>query len=205
MRPAVLTVSRAAARLAVAAILLGGGAGAAPAQSLAELAKKEKARREAVKKQDATGRKTYTNDDLGAAGDRRGAGGARAEGGDAEVEASTGAATPEVQDTGSRPAAGEARPAAGDVERELERERFERETLELGWRARFAEARAAVAEAEARSWQTVVRTEFVNGIPVQVQVREQVETEELRQARRRIPELEEELRRAGLPPGWGRE
>jgi hypothetical protein len=45
---------------------------------------------------------------------------------------------------------------------------------------------------------------YVNGIPVQQEVRRFEETEELRQARAALPALEEELRRAGLPPGWGR-
>jgi len=45
----------------------------------------------------------------------------------------------------------------------------------------------------------------VSGIPVQQRVRVKVETPELRAARQALDQLEEDLRRAGLPPGWGRE
>jgi hypothetical protein len=51
----------------------------------------------------------------------------------------------------------------------------------------------------------VVRTELYQGIPVPMKVREQVETEELKRARQALAGLEEQLRRAGLPPGWARE
>lgn len=83
-------------------------------------------------------------------------------------------------------------------------DRLKDKALELQWRERFANARARVAEAEARAWVTRIETVFVSGIPVQQQVRVFEETEELRQARNALPDLEEELRRAGLPPGWGR-
>jgi len=39
---------------------------------------------------------------------------------------------------------------------------------------------------------------------VQMQVRAFVETAELRLARKALDDLEEQLRHAGLPPGWGR-
>jgi hypothetical protein len=87
----------------------------------------------------------------------------------------------------------------------LERERQERKLLEAEWRVRFANAREELAIAEANSWIDVVRTEFVAGIPVQMKVKEQVETEELKQARRALADLQEEFRRTGLPPGWARE
>jgi type IV secretory pathway VirB10-like protein len=88
---------------------------------------------------------------------------------------------------------------------ELDRERERRALAEQEWRARVAEARARVREAEERCWQEVVRTEFHKGIPVQMKVREFVETEEYRQAQRSLAELQEEFRRTGLPPGWARE
>ena len=47
-----------------------------------------------------------------------------------------------------------------------------------------------------------MRTEFYERIPVPMKVQEQIETEELRQARRALGELEE-LRRTGLPPRLG--
>jgi hypothetical protein len=86
-----------------------------------------------------------------------------------------------------------------------EKEREERRLLEAEWRVRFANAREQLAVAEVHSWQEVVRTEFYQGIPVQMKIKEQVETEELKQARRALADLEEEFRRTGLPPGWARE
>jgi hypothetical protein len=88
--------------------------------------------------------------------------------------------------------------------------------LERTWRARFAEARAHVKEAEARAWKTVIEPVLVGGagiggmttgkaVYVPMQVRKFEETEELRQARRALTDLEEEFRRTGLPPGWARE
>jgi len=87
----------------------------------------------------------------------------------------------------------------------LEKERQERKLLEAEWRVRFANAREQVAVAEANSWHEVVRTEFVAGIPVQMRVKEQIETAELKQARQALADLEEKFRRTGLPPGWARE
>lgn len=76
--------------------------------------------------------------------------------------------------------------------------------LERHWRQRFDLARERIRDAESRAWQEVIRTEFYQGLPYQVRVREHVETEELRLARRDLEDLREELRRAGMPPGWGR-
>ena len=45
---------------------------------------------------------------------------------------------------------------------------------------------------------------WVAGIPVQQEVRKLEETEELRQAKKALEDLEEEYRRTGLPPGWVR-
>ena len=65
--------------------------------------------------------------------------------------------------------------------------------------------REQVAQAEAACWHEVVRTEYYQGIPVQMKVKEFVESEELRQAKRVLANLEEQFRRTGLPPGWTRE
>jgi hypothetical protein len=86
-----------------------------------------------------------------------------------------------------------------------EKERQERKLLEAEWRVRFANAREQLAIAEAHSWQEVVRTEFYQGIPVQMKVKEQVQTNELKQARQALADLNEEFRHTGLPPGWARE
>ena len=75
---------------------------------------------------------------------------------------------------------------------------------EAEWRVRFANAREQVATAEAACWQEVVRTEFHQGLPVQMKVKEFVETEEYRRAKKAIADLQEEFRRTGLPPGWAR-
>ena len=87
---------------------------------------------------------------------------------------------------------------------EPEYDRLKDKVLEAQWRERFANARTRIAQAEIRAWKTRIETVFVNSIPVQQEIRYIEETEELRQARAAVPVLEEELRRAGLPPGWGR-
>jgi hypothetical protein len=102
-------------------------------------------------------------------------------------------------------ASGDDAPPGTDPGDPLERERQERRLLEAEWRVRFANAREQLAFAEAASWREVVRTELYQGIPVPMKVREQVETEELKRARQALAGLEEQLRRAGLPPGWARE
>jgi hypothetical protein len=115
------------------------------------------------------------------------------------------AAAPEGEakagDAASQPVSGATPDAAMD---ELERERAERKLQEAEWRMRFANAREQVALAEAACWHEVVRTEFYQGIPVQMKVKEFVESEALRQAKRALADLEEEFRRTGLPPGWTR-
>ena len=51
-----------------------------------------------------------------------------------------------------------------------------------------------------------MRTEYYQGVPVQMKVKEFVESEELRQAKRALANLEEQFRSApGFPPGWARE
>ena len=81
----------------------------------------------------------------------------------------------------------------------------ERKRLEAEWRVRFADGRRQIAEAELRCWHSVVRTVFVAGIPVQQWVKEFEESEELRQTKKALVDLEEEFRKTGLPPGWTRE
>jgi hypothetical protein len=87
----------------------------------------------------------------------------------------------------------------------LEKERQERKLLEAEWRVRFANAREQVSLAEAACWQEVVRTEFQYGVPVQMKVKEFVESEEYRRAKQALADLQEEFRRTGLPAGWARE
>jgi len=96
-------------------------------------------------------------------------------------------------------------PDAASQDDPLEKERQERKLAEAEWRVRFANAREQLAIAETNSWREVVRTEFYQGIPVQMKVKEQVETGELKQARQALADLAEQFRRTGLPPGWARE
>jgi hypothetical protein len=81
----------------------------------------------------------------------------------------------------------------------------DRVRLEREWRARFAQARARIAEADARAYEDRIQVVFVAGIPVQQKVRVKVDTPELRESRKALDDLEEELRRSGGLPGWGRE
>jgi hypothetical protein len=81
----------------------------------------------------------------------------------------------------------------------------DRARLEREWRARFAQARARIAEADARAYEDRIEVVFVSGMPVQQKVRVKVDTPELRESRKALDDLEEELRRSGGLPGWGRE
>lgn len=90
--------------------------------------------------------------------------------------------------------------ASASPEPEADRARLERE-----WRARFAAARARIREADARAWEERIEVVYVAGIPVQQKVRVKVDTPELQAARKALDDLEEELRRSGGLPGWGRE
>jgi hypothetical protein len=150
----------------------------ASGQSLGDLARREQDR---LRSEPKKARRVYTNDDFPTA------------------------ALALPQD--SVPPAQKAEQSAKSAKKEDEAE------LERKWRRRFAEARVRLREAEARAWQTRIQTVFVGGgglmgltagaaVPVQMLVREFVKTEELRQARKALQDLEDELRRAGLPPGW---
>ena len=81
----------------------------------------------------------------------------------------------------------------------------DRALLEREWRARFAAARAHIAEADARAYEDRIDVVYESGVLVQQRVRVKVETAELRAARKALDDLEEELRRSGGLPGWGRE
>ena len=94
---------------------------------------------------------------------------------------------------------------AADPGADLDREREERKLQEAEWRVRFANAREQLAQAEAACWQEVVRTDFYQGVPVPMKVKEFVESDEYREAKKALADLQEEFRRTGLPPGWARE
>jgi hypothetical protein len=183
----------AAAALVLAPVL-------ASAQGLGDTAAREKQKREEQARDASKTKRVFTNDDLPV-------GGVPAKD-PAAAPATPGTPSPEA---GSKPA-GEAARTEGAAastpatpEDPIEKERRERQRLEADWRVRFASARERLAVAEENSWQEVVRTEFYQGIPVQMKVKEKVETPELVAARKAMADLEEEFRRTGLPPGWARE
>ncbi len=162
------------------AFLLAAGLGLASlgtAQSLGDAAKKERERRTKQGKEPA---RTYGDDDLVA---KRG----------------------DAPPPSASPSPGPSPSASPSAERDPgDEERAERKRKEAEWRVRFANARERVSVAEANGWYDTVETVFVSGIPVQQRVRKFQETEELRQARQALADLEEEYRRTGLPPGWTR-
>ena len=158
-------------------LVCAGLAGIAAGQSLGEVARRKQ---EKDKEQRTPGSPapTYTADDLKSSrGKTRGT-------------------VSELAMAGGAPAPASPSPSPGT---EPESTRLERE-----WRVGFAEARARLAQAEARAYEDRIEVVFVSGIPVQQRVRVKVETEELRQAKKALEDLEEELRRSGGLPGWGR-
>jgi hypothetical protein len=165
------------------------------AQGLGDAAAKERQKREQQAKPAPA--KVFTDADLSSRVAPSG------QGDEGSADSSSRGASAQPGDEGSAAAAEPGRPA--EPPDPLEKERQERKLLEAEWRVRFANAREQLAIAEANSWREVVRTEFVAGIPVQMKVKEQVETAELKQARQALADLEEKFRRTGLPPGWARE
>lgn len=172
----------------------------AAAQGLGDTAAREQKKRE--EKKAAAPARVFTNQDLPAP--------SAPSDPSASGEPTPGATGPE-ESAGTLPTEGAApvKPGTGGVDpapdAALEKERQERKLLEAEWRVRFANAREQVAVTEAACWQEVVRTQFYNGIPVQMKVKEFVESEEHRRAKAALVDLEEEFRRTGLPPGWARE
>jgi hypothetical protein len=174
---------RARPGLALLVWIAAGLPGPARAQSLGETARLEHEKRaKAVKPA-----KAYTDADLDAMRSSR-----------PDAEASSSAPS-------DPPKAGPADPSPASGAEPAEDEAAKRRRLETDWRVRFADARRKIAEAELRCWHSVVRTVFVAGIPVQQWVKEFEESEELRQAKKALVDLEEESRKTGLPPGWTRE
>jgi len=149
------------------------------AQSLGEAARREQEKKKPTPASSASPAPTYTEEDLKSR-KRNGKGSV------SELPV-TGGPSPAASASASPPPEGD-------------RARLERE-----WRARFAEARARIREADARAYEERVEVVYVSGVPVQQKVRVKVETPELIAARKALDDLEEELRRSGGLPGWGRE
>jgi hypothetical protein len=173
----------------VALLLVVGGAAAAGAQGLGDAAAREKKKRQEQAAPAAA--KVFTDADLAKAEPAQDQGAGAAETGESTAESG------EPKDA----AAGTSDPTLDA----LEKERQERKLQEAEWRVRFANAREQLALAEAACWREVVRTEFYQGVPVQMKVKEFVASEEFRQATQALADLEEQFRRTGLPPGWARE
>lgn len=170
-------------RAPIAVALLAGLAGAAHAQSLGEVARREQ---EKKKQAPASPAPAYTEADLKA---KR----ANSKGTVSELPATGGPrsnASPEPEASPSPDATPEPEPDRASLERE--------------WRIRFADARTRIAEAEANAFEERIEVVYVSGIPVQQRVRVKVETPELIAARKALVDLEEELRRSGGLPGWAR-
>jgi hypothetical protein len=151
-------------------------AAALEGQSLAEAARREQERRQAQSEKKPA--PSFTDADLP----------------DSGPDAPTAEASPEP-------------PADPEAEKKgLPDDETDRKLLERTWRARFAEARAKLRTAESRAFVEKVGVAWKDGmIPYQTIIREPVETAELVSARKELASLEEEFRRTGLPPGWGRE
>jgi hypothetical protein len=164
----------------------------AAAQGLGDAAAREQKKREETKA--PVPARVFTNQDLPKPGEA-----SEPAAGDPAESGAAGSAVPAEP---ASPDSSGAPPAPADA---LEKERQERKLLEAEWRVRFANAREQIAVAEAACWQEVVRTQFYNGIPVQMKIKEFVESEELRRSKAALADLEEEFRRTGLPPGWARE
>ena len=165
----------------------------APTQSLGEAAQREKARREAAPKKPV---RTFSDADL-----------PRSTGESPAEEASPPAASFTPTSPGkAAPTATPAPPSeASGYPGGLPDDPEARRQLERTWKARFGEARAHLRAADARAWRTKIDVVWRAGIPYQTEVREKVETEELKQARQALDDLEEEFRRTGLPAGWSRD
>jgi len=166
------------------------------AQGLGDAAAKERQKREHEAKPAPA--KVFTDSDLSSGAAPSDAADASSRGASQPGPEGSAESSPRVAPSGT----GDEGSASTDP---LEKERQDRKLLEAEWRVRFANAREQVADAEAACWQEVVRTEFYQGIPVQMKVKEFVETEEYRQAKKALADLGEEFRRTGLPPGWARE
>lgn len=166
------------------------------AQSLGDVARREQEK----KKDPAAAAPTYTETDLKA---KRG----KSKGTVSELPA-TGARDVGVKAPPPDPKAGPALDpnaspapdASPSPEPEPDRARQERE-----WRIRFADARTRLAEAEEKAYEERVQVVFVSGVPVQQLVRTKVDTPALVAAKQALLDLEEDLRRSGGLPGWGRE
>lgn len=175
-----------------------GSAAVVDAQSLGEVA-----RREQEKKKDAPAASapSYTETDLkGKRSKSKGTVSEMPATGARDVGVKGAPPDPKAIDPKASPAPGASPEPDASPEPERDRDRQERE-----WRVRFADARTRLAEAEEKAYEERVQVVFVSGVPVQQMVRTKVETPALIAARQALLDLEEDLRRSGGLPGWGRQ
>jgi hypothetical protein len=187
---------------ALAAALVA-GSGAASAQSLADIAAREQARRKAVKS-DA---KVYKNEDLGPNSEAPPQAAAPAPAPASQIAGPGGTDTTAASGAETAPPTGDAQAAAGDSAQ-----------AEQQWRARIQSARSELQRNELflealQSRINALTTDFVNrDDPAQRAViandrqRALAEMERVKATieslRKQIADIEEEARRAGVPPGW---
>lgn len=186
--------------------------GLAWAQSLAELAKQEEARRQAVKGE----AKVYTNKDLARAGGTTPVSTITLPPTSARVGGGTQSAADQPSPgTGAAPAAEAAQPAAGQTP---EKPESGEKNDEESWRKRMTDlqdrlSRAQVLADALQSRINALTTDFVNrDDPAQ---RAQISTDrqralgeldrmnkDIERLKKDIADLQEEARKAGVPPGW---
>jgi hypothetical protein len=173
----------------------------AAGQSLAEIARREEARRKAL----ARPGKVYTNEDLkpDPTGPRP-----------SPLPAAPAAPTPAASGSETQPTAGQT-PAGGAATSESAQGEVRDEAY---WRRRITEARAALERSQIfadalQSRINALTTDFVNrddpAQRAQIELERQRAIAELERVKKEIAEhtqaiaaIEEEARKAGVPPGW---
>lgn len=183
---------------ALAVVMVATVAVPASAQSLAEIAKKEQARRKAIEGAKAAPKKVYTNDDL---------------------KPPTTPARPAAETPAAAPPAGT--PAEGSADQQGAADQAKPPQDEKGeeyWRGRISQAREELRRNQMfldalQSRVNALSTDFVNrddpyqraqisddrqkALAEMDRVKQEIET-----VKKQIADIEEEARQAGVPPGW---
>jgi hypothetical protein len=182
----------------LAAALVLPSIGAAQTPTLGDLAKREQERRKATKSSD----KILTNKDLPASAQ--------------QPAPASGSATPSTPATAAAPAGGPSKPAATGDDKKVAGTSDQRD--ETWWRKRVTEARESLRRNEAflealQSRINALSTDFVNrDDPYQrakvAEDRQKALAEmdrlkaDVELGKKQIEDIEEEARKAGVPPGW---
>lgn len=207
-----MTLTSKIASLSALCLVVGSIAGA---QSLADLAKKERERREKNKSEGVSVRE-YSEDQIFEDENEHNEDGDSADSGVEGVSGSDADGEPDSDSTRKSPIPDRIDiPLGADSDNEdLQDESRQREQQEAEWRNRFADARERVAHAREQKaiWDGVHYVEGItlfdeNGNPI-VQSLDDLRRfvdqagRELSEAESALKALEEEARRAGVPPGW---